>query len=107
MSALGWELPLNAICTNGSFAQKVYFAKSRERHITTVRVGPARCDAASPKQTLIRCCSSIEVLRSAQRDFVTVHAMATNVGFVANALTLGIYGSRSADTEASLLPLEC
>jgi hypothetical protein len=31
MSALGWELPLDAICTNGSNAQIVYFAKSRER----------------------------------------------------------------------------
>jgi hypothetical protein len=31
MSALGWELPLDAICINGSFAQKVSFAKSRER----------------------------------------------------------------------------
>jgi hypothetical protein len=30
MSALGWELPLDAICVNGSFAQKVHFAKSRE-----------------------------------------------------------------------------
>ncbi|MFT5006840.1 MAG: hypothetical protein ACI8YI_002469, partial [Paracoccaceae bacterium] len=29
MSALGWELPLDAICTNGSNAQLVYFAKSR------------------------------------------------------------------------------
>jgi hypothetical protein len=28
MSALGWEPPLDAICTNGSNAQKVYFAKS-------------------------------------------------------------------------------
>jgi hypothetical protein len=49
MSALGWELPLDAICTNGSFAQKVYFAKSHERPKTTIRVGRARCDAASPK----------------------------------------------------------
>jgi hypothetical protein len=27
MSALGWELPLDVICVNGSFAQIVYFAK--------------------------------------------------------------------------------
>jgi hypothetical protein len=27
MSALGWELPLDAICINGSYAQKVSFAK--------------------------------------------------------------------------------
>ncbi|MEH6524297.1 hypothetical protein [Sulfitobacter sp.] len=31
MSALGWELPLDVICVNGSFAQKVYFAKLHER----------------------------------------------------------------------------
>jgi hypothetical protein len=31
MSALGWEPPLDAICTNGSNAQEVYFAKSRDR----------------------------------------------------------------------------
>jgi hypothetical protein len=67
MSALGWELPLDAICTNGSNAQIVYFAKSRERPKTTVHVGLARCSAASPKQTLIRCCSIIEVVRSPQR----------------------------------------
>jgi hypothetical protein len=27
MSALGWELPLDANCVNGSFAQKATFAK--------------------------------------------------------------------------------
>jgi hypothetical protein len=27
MSALGWELPLDAICTNGSNAQIATFAK--------------------------------------------------------------------------------
>jgi hypothetical protein len=31
MSALGWELPLDAICVNGSYAQIATFAKSRER----------------------------------------------------------------------------
>ena len=40
MSALGWERPLDAICVNGSFVQKVYFAKSHERPKTTGRVGP-------------------------------------------------------------------
>jgi hypothetical protein len=28
MSALGWELPLDAICANGSYAQEAGFAKS-------------------------------------------------------------------------------
>jgi hypothetical protein len=74
MSALGWELPLDAICVNGSFAQKVYFAKSNERPKTTVRVGRTRCSAASLKQTLIRCCSIVEVLRSAKRDQVSVRS---------------------------------
>jgi hypothetical protein len=36
MSALGWELPLDTICINGSFAQKAYFAKSRERPLADV-----------------------------------------------------------------------
>ncbi|MEH6521941.1 MAG: hypothetical protein V7775_12080 [Sulfitobacter sp.] len=67
MSPLGWELPLDANWINGSYAQKAYFAKSRERPKITARVGPARCDAASTKQTLIRRRSIIEVLRSAQR----------------------------------------
>jgi hypothetical protein len=48
-SALGWERSLDANSVNGSFAQKAYFAKSRERPKITARVGPARCDAASPK----------------------------------------------------------
>jgi hypothetical protein len=36
MSALGWELPLDAILITGSFAQIVTFAKLRERYL--------RCD---------------------------------------------------------------
>jgi hypothetical protein len=38
MTALGWELPLDAICVNGSFAQLMYFAKSRQRPIAAVHV---------------------------------------------------------------------
>ncbi len=53
--------------TNGSYVQKVYFAKSGERPKITVRVGPARCSVAFPKQTLIRCCSIIEVVGPATR----------------------------------------
>jgi hypothetical protein len=68
MSALGWELPLDAMCINGSYAQKVYFAKSHERPKTTIRVGRARFGADSPKQTLIRCCSILEELESSLRD---------------------------------------
>jgi hypothetical protein len=41
MSALGWELPLDTICINGSFAQKVYFAKSHERPRADSRQHPA------------------------------------------------------------------
>jgi hypothetical protein len=37
MTALGWELPLDAICVNGSFAQIVTFAKLRERPEAEVR----------------------------------------------------------------------
>jgi hypothetical protein len=33
---LGWELPLDVFCTKGSYAQKVYFAKSRERSIAAI-----------------------------------------------------------------------
>ncbi|KEJ88317.1 hypothetical protein Z948_2645 [Sulfitobacter donghicola DSW-25 = KCTC 12864 = JCM 14565] len=43
-----------AVCTKVSYAQNAGFAKSRERPKNTARVGPARCDAASLKQTLIR-----------------------------------------------------
>jgi hypothetical protein len=67
-NTIGGKRSFAAVCLNGSYAQKAYFAKSRERHKITARVGLARCDAASPKQTLIRCCSIIEVFRSATRD---------------------------------------
>ncbi len=62
-------------------AVKATFAKSRERSKITARVGPARCDAASPKQTLIRCCSIIEVLRSAQRTKPTLAASTPMAAF--------------------------
>jgi hypothetical protein len=79
MSALGWERPLDAICVNGSFAQIVYFAKSHERPKIAARVGPARCDAASPKQTLVRCCSIIEVVRSNTQDLVRLRSCRAKV----------------------------
>jgi hypothetical protein len=44
MSALGWELPLDVFCTKGSYAQIVYFAKSRER--------PKAASRASPRDAL-------------------------------------------------------
>jgi hypothetical protein len=37
-SALGWELPLDVICINGSFAQIATFAKSRERPIADIHM---------------------------------------------------------------------
>jgi hypothetical protein len=38
-SALGWELTLDGICIDGSFAQIVYFAKSHERPKADLRRG--------------------------------------------------------------------
>ena len=46
MSALGWELPLDAIYTNGSNAQKVYFAKWHERPLAAIH-GFRPCRAAA------------------------------------------------------------
>jgi hypothetical protein len=40
-----------AISANGSYAQIVYFAKSRERPFAAVRTGHRRCNAASLKRT--------------------------------------------------------
>jgi hypothetical protein len=42
---MGWELPLDAICIDGSFAQKVYFAKSHERSFPAIHslIGMLRC----------------------------------------------------------------
>jgi hypothetical protein len=82
---LGWEQPLDAFCINDSYAQKATFAKSRERPKITARVGPARCDAASPKQTLIRRRSIIEVLRSAQRDFSAIRCNREKTNLWTNA----------------------
>jgi hypothetical protein len=53
MSALGWELQLGAICIKGSFAQEVYFAKSRERIIADLHSLVARCNTVFPKRTLV------------------------------------------------------
>ena len=36
-SALGWELPLAAICINGSYAQIATFEKSSERLFPNVK----------------------------------------------------------------------
>ena len=44
-SALGWELPLDAIYTNGSNAQIAYFAKSHERLTADVGDSIYRCTA--------------------------------------------------------------
>ncbi len=52
MSALGWELPLDAILVNGSFAQKATFAKSRERPIADLHQFVGCFGAASRKATL-------------------------------------------------------
>jgi hypothetical protein len=80
---------LDAICANGSYAQKATFAKSRERPKITARVGPARCDAASPKQTLIRRRSIIEVLRSAQRTLLPFVKFCSKSAFGSNHSTNG------------------
>ena len=73
---LGGNRTFSALRTNGRSAQNAYFAKSHERPKITARVAPARCDAAFPNQTLIRCCNIIKVLRSVTRTKQTFAAAA-------------------------------
>jgi hypothetical protein len=49
---MGWELPLDAVCVKGSFAQIATFAKSRERLRADVHRSAIRCIAVSPKRTM-------------------------------------------------------
>ena len=76
------RFPLDVSKGHVRFGLKATFAKSRERSKITARVGPARYDAASPKQTLIRCCSIIEVLKSAVRDLAPFRCGCANVGSI-------------------------
>jgi hypothetical protein len=71
----------SAMATNGSYAQKAAFAKSRERSKITARVGPARCGAASPERTLEQVCSILLRSRSAVRDEAAVTGCQVNVHF--------------------------
>jgi hypothetical protein len=54
MSALGWELPLDAICTNGSNAQKVTFAKFHLFPDSSLSCGVQRKLAVSPLYRMLR-----------------------------------------------------
>ncbi len=80
----------------------MYFAKSRERPNITVRVGPTRCSAASPKQTLMRCCRIIEVSRSAKPDEAGLHLRSPNVGYLETVQQTVLFGRLRAAKDHSL-----
>ncbi len=63
MSTLGWELPLEATCVNGSFAQKVYFAQSEERPIADL--------GSFILNTKLHCSFHIAEIRASHSNFST------------------------------------
>jgi hypothetical protein len=66
-----------ALCSKGSYAQKAYFAKLRERSRTDIHGPCHRCIAAFPKQTLEQVRSNLTQRRSAMRNLVAIRNTTT------------------------------